>query len=85
MKYRLFWTPEAEAEFDSQLLRMSNSKRKEIMKLVREINSALVEAPNDFGESRYDNVRIGFNKPLACQVEIQEDVRTVILFDIWFY
>ena len=40
----------------------------------------LVADPLDFGESRYDQVRIGFERPLAVQFEVLEDVRTVIVF-----
>jgi len=82
MKYRLFWTPESEEKFDAQMLGIKSAERKVILELVRKINTALVENPYDFGESRFENYRLGFMRPLEILFEVQEDVRTVILFDI---
>ena len=36
-----------------------------------------------FGESRYDAVRVGFVLPLGVQFEVFDDVRTVIVYDVW--
>jgi hypothetical protein len=42
-----------------------------------------VTIPNKFGESRYDTVRIGFVSPLGVQFEVMQDVRTVVVYDVW--
>ena len=52
-------------------------------KTAGEIDGHLLGQPNEFGESRYDTVRIGFVHPLGVQFEVLEDVRTVIVYDVW--
>lgn len=49
----------------------------------KEIDQHLSADPTGFGESRYDTVRVGFVRPLGLQFEVIEDVRTVIVYDIW--
>jgi hypothetical protein len=75
------WAPEAEdalARFlapgiDRDLLAAS----------ARQIDQCLLDAPGEFGESRYDAVRIGFAFPLGVHFEVLDDVRTVIVHDVW--
>ncbi len=49
----------------------------------RQIDRHLLAAPTSFGESRYDTIRIGFVYPLGIQFEVMDDVRTVIVHDVW--
>lgn len=43
----------------------------------------LARHPLDFGESRYDTVRIGVVAPLAVLFDVLDDPPTVIVLDIW--
>ena len=49
----------------------------------KEIDRHLLTNPHDFGESRYGVMRIGLVWPLGVQFEVMDDVRTVIVHDIW--
>ena len=81
MTYRVFWSPHAEQRLEAILRSAGDSSR--IAAAARVIDRHLVADPNTFGESRYDTVRVGFVRPLGIQFEILEDVRTVIVFDVW--
>lgn len=81
MTYRVFWSPEAEDQLEVVL--REPASRSEIVAAARDINRSLAKYPFRFGESRYDAVRIGFAKPLGVQYEIHDDVKTVIVFDVW--
>jgi len=62
MSYRVFWSPYAE-ELLERILRES-ADSVEAAVAARDINRFLISNPIDFGESRYDTVRIGFYRPL---------------------
>lgn len=79
--YRVLWAPTAEDQLD-ELLRHSGAKT-DIAAAAREIDRKLLATPMELGESRFDDVRIGFALPLGIQFEVLEDVRTVIVFDVW--
>jgi len=49
----------------------------------RAIDRQLATDPNSFGESRYETVRVAFVRPLGVQYEVLDDVRTVIVYDVW--
>ncbi len=49
----------------------------------RAIDKRLVANPDQFGESRYDTVRVGFVLPLGVQFEVMDNVHTVIVYDVW--
>lgn len=80
MPYRVFWSPEAE-RFLEQLLTKA-AEPESLVAAARKVDRYLITDPQRFGESRYDNVRIGFEQPLAVQFEVLEDVRTVIVFHV---
>lgn len=82
MQYRVLWSPDAEARLE-RLLRESEPTAFVIAGTVREIDAELFDLPNAFGESRYESIRIGFVYPLGVQFEVMEDVKTVIVHDIW--
>lgn len=81
MRYRVFWHPHAE----SQLARIlaSEAYQIRILAAARAIDRELGLAPLDFGESRFETVRIAFERPLAVLFEVQDDVRTVIVYEVW--
>jgi hypothetical protein len=81
MSYRVFWTPDAERWLE-EILRDCEDPVV-IASAAREIDRSLVENAVGVGESRYENVRIAFERPLAVQFEIFSDVATVIVFDVW--
>jgi plasmid stabilization system protein ParE len=81
MSYRVFWSPYAEQRLQEIL--QDAVKQAEMAASARRIDQFLASYPIDFGESRYDTVRIGFVRPLGVQYEVLEDVRTVIVYDVW--
>lgn len=81
MPYRVFWSPDAEQRYKS-LLAVSGEAAA-LVEAARQIDQQLHLNPNDLGESRHENIRIGFLGPLALEFEVLEDVTTVIVFNIW--
>jgi len=81
MKYFVFWAPEADERLRS-LVRDDDSDGR-IVRAVREIDFWLARGALDFGESRYDTVRVGFVSPIAVQFDVLADPPTVIVLDIW--
>lgn len=82
MSYRVLWAPNAEIKFD-QFLQQSPRDQRSLALAARELDRRLMQDPIDFGESRYENMRIGFVHPLGTQFEVMDDVRTVIVHDVW--
>lgn len=81
MRHFVFWVPEADEKLQS-LIRTAD-KPSELIRVVREIDFWLARDPLDFGESRFDTVRIGFVRPLAVLFDVLDDSPTVIELDIW--
>jgi mRNA-degrading endonuclease RelE of RelBE toxin-antitoxin system len=81
MTYRVFWSPHAEERLE-KILRDAPEPAL-LAAAAKEIDRHLLAIPNEFGESRYDTVRIGFVPPLGIQYEVMDDVRTVIVYDVW--
>jgi len=81
MTYRVFWSPHSEERLE-QILRDA-SEPAFLAGVAREIDQHLSTRPKTFGESRYETVRVGFVRPLGIQYEVMEDVRTVIVYDVW--
>ncbi|HEY4232744.1 MAG TPA: hypothetical protein VGM76_04945 [Lacipirellulaceae bacterium] len=81
MSYRVIWSPFAE---DWLELFLSNAaERANIAAAAKDIDQQLIADPTALGESRYDEVRIGFVRPLGVQFEVLEDVRMVVVHDVW--
>lgn len=80
MSFRVFWSPHAEQRLE---FLAGTADSAGLISAAREIDKRLVAAPLEFGESRYDTVRIGFVLPLGVQFEVLDDVRTVIVYDVW--
>ena len=81
MKHFVFWAPEADERLQS-LVRGDDSDGR-VVQAVREIDFWLARGPLDFGEARYDTVRVGFVAPIAVQFDVLADPPTVIVLDIW--
>jgi hypothetical protein len=81
MPYRVFWSPEAERRYKN-LLRLSTDSAG-LVQAARDIDRQLHSDPYEIGESRDENIRIGFLEPLAIEFEVLQDVETVIVFNVW--
>ncbi|MFM7290508.1 MAG: hypothetical protein ACKO6B_04665 [Planctomycetia bacterium] len=81
MKHFVFWAPEADEKLQSLIRGADESS--DLIRVVREIDVWLARHPLDFGESRYDTVRIGVVAPLAVLFDVLDDPPTVIVLDIW--
>lgn len=82
MKYRVLWDPHAESQLERILADYADRSR--ALAAVRAIDRRLLTTPFEFGESRPENLRIGFERPLAVLYEVLDDVRTVIVYEeVW--
>ena len=81
MKHFVFWAPEADEMLQS-LIRGDDADGR-VVRAVQEIDFWLARGPLNFGESRYDTVRVGFVTPIAVQFDVLADPPTVIVLDIW--
>jgi hypothetical protein len=81
MKYRVFWDPYAEGQL-KQIIQDS-AIHPQIVAAVRSINTQRTLDPCDLGESRFDEIRIAFVSPLALLFEVLQDVKTVIVCEVW--
>jgi hypothetical protein len=81
MTYRVFWSPYAEEQLERVL--QDENALTALVTAIREINRSLAVDPIGFGESRFESVRVGFNRPLGVQYDVLEDVRTVIVDLVW--
>jgi len=81
MTWRVFWSPHAEQRLEKLLQGAPDAAL--LAAAAKEIDRYLVAGPHSFGESRYDTVRVGFVLPLGIQYECLDDVRTVIVYDVW--
>ena len=81
MQFRVLWTPYAEARLAGFL---QNDPEPPILAgVARQIDQRLMDSPELFGESRFDANRVGYVYPLGVQFEVMDDVRTVIVHDVW--
>lgn len=81
MPYVVFWAPEADEKL--QELIAASTDQKTLIHVVREVDFWLARTPLDFGESRYESVRLGVVRPVAVLFDVLEDPPTVIVLDIW--
>ncbi len=81
MKYRVFWSPDAEIQLETILA--VAGYRVDCASAARDVDGHLMSDPFGFGESRYDDVRVGFVLPLGVEYEVLKDVRTVIVHGAW--
>jgi hypothetical protein len=83
MRHVVFWVPEADEKLQA-IITAANAAT-DLIRVVREIDYWLARDPLDFGESRFDTVRLGVVRPLAVLFDVLEDPPTVIVLDIWQY
>jgi len=81
MQHRVLWAPDAEDKLEQFLKNASDPGI--LAAAAREIDRHLITASKEFGESRYDEMRVGFVFPLGVQFEVMHDVQTVIVHDVW--
>jgi hypothetical protein len=81
MTFRVLWTPDAEERLEQLLQAAADATA--VAGAARAIDGQLLAAPSEFGESRYEGMRVGFERPLGVQFEVMDDVRTVIVHDVW--
>jgi len=81
MNYRIFWAPHAEKWLEAKLTQSPDAPV--LATAAKEIDRHLLAVPNDFGESRYESVRVGFAWLLGVQFEVFDDDRTVVVYDVW--
>ena len=81
MNHVVFWFPEADKTL--QTLILDAADRDACLLWIREIDFWLARGPLDFGESRYDTIRLGVVARLAVLFEVLDDPPTVIVLDIW--
>jgi hypothetical protein len=81
MTYRVVWAPFAEGWLDQYL--SAAAERGIVAEASKEIDRQLMTGPKAFGESRDDAVRIGDVRPLGILFEVFDDVRTVVVYDVW--
>jgi hypothetical protein len=81
MAYRVFWTPNAEQKLSNILGRSRDASI--VAAAAREFDSRLITAPTKVGESRIETLRIGFERPLGFDFDVLEDVKTVIVLNVW--
>jgi hypothetical protein len=73
--------PHADERIQQIITESENSEP--IIEALREIEYWLRWIPKEFGESRYENVRVGFVSPFGVQFEIIADPPTVIVMNVW--
>jgi hypothetical protein len=81
MPYRVFWSPDAERLFKN--LHAESAEPEALAEAVQTVDAQLHRNPHEFGESRQESVRIGFQGPLGILCEVLEDVQRVIVFSVW--
>lgn len=83
MNHFVFWSPEADEKLQALVAGADN--RGGLIRVAREIEFWLARDPLDFGESRFDTVRLGVVPPLAVLFDVLDDPPTVIVIDIWSF
>jgi hypothetical protein len=81
MAFRVLWAPDADDKLERLLANAKDAPAEAAA--IRAINQRLTIMPHEFGESRYDAIRVGFVFPYGIQIEVMDDVQTVIVHDIW--
>jgi plasmid stabilization system protein ParE len=81
MTYRVIWSPFAENWLEHFL--SVSADQDTVARAAKEIDQQLVSDPKGFGESRDEAVRVGFKRSLGVLFEVLDDVRTVVVYDVW--
>lgn len=81
MRHFVFWSPAADEKLQAIILAVEDRVR--LTRVIREIDFWLARGPREFGESRFENVRLGVIERVAVLFEVLDDPPTVIVLDIW--
>jgi hypothetical protein len=83
MNWKVVWKPDAERRLTT--IWLADRMRQRIADAANEIDTLLAADPLNAGESREDNDRVLFAKPLGALVEVLQDERTVNVLEVWRY
>jgi len=83
MNWKVVWKPDAERRLTT--IWLSDRIRPRVTETANEIDAMLAADPLSAGESREDNDRVIFVKPLGALVEVLHDKRTVNVLEVWRY
>lgn len=79
--FRIVWGPVA-FERMQQLISTNPQRRAEFAAALQKLTSILRSEAAEWGESRNENVRVGFVGPLAVLVRVDEDDAAVMVADL---
>jgi plasmid stabilization system protein ParE len=81
MKYRVFWTPDAENDLATLWIDAAN--RDEVSRVADQIDRLLHEDAHLQGESRDENSRVLFALPFVVEFAVVESAQDVYVVGIW--
>ena len=81
MNYTVLWMPVAEQRLAA--IWTSAADRNAVTQAAHAIDQALRTDPEQAGESRPDDVRILFERPLGVLFSVSADDRTVSVLSVW--
>lgn len=81
MSFRVIWQPEAEQELAR--IWLQSRFRARINEAAASIDQALQRDPSVVGESRANDRRVIFNRPLAVEVEVDLARRIALVLAVW--
>ena len=81
MKFTVLWKPSAEQEL-AQIWETANDRR-DITMASNAIDHQLAESAERAGESRGDNDRIHFERPLGIRFRVSAADRMVLVLNVW--
>jgi hypothetical protein len=80
MNYTVVWRREAEDQFTALWIRSVNKNA--MTGYMDQIDRILEQDPHDQGESRNENTRLAFFRPLCVRYQIDEPAKTVTVVSI---
>jgi len=84
MKYKVAWVEDAENELTA--IWLGSRQRERVTEAAREIEQLLATQPNEVGESRAENRRVAFAKPLGVTYDEVDELRHIVLvFHVWLF
>lgn len=81
MKYTVVW--QRVADFELATIYLATKYRPAVSEAVNRIDKILARDPGETGESRYGDLRIVFERPLAFTFEVLENDRLVRVLHVW--
>jgi plasmid stabilization system protein ParE len=81
MNFSVVWTRRAENELAA--IWLTASDRNAVTQAAHRLDQRLANDPLNEGESRHANYRIAFENPLGILFEVDEDINTVWVLQVW--